>query len=155
MSAEPTEQEMLSQMCNYGGTLRRTSHSSPRKSRYAQVATTFSPGLSTAPVSRSPKRHDRQTSLSRVAAPRPTKRANRTLFRPKIDNTDSSSQVNDAHRGIFDVMGQLAHCGSRRCRVGVRLSWRGALDLSGLSSAWRAFGALQAPYARWPRAVLR
>src|SRR5271169_1547163 len=55
---------------------------------------------------RSPKRPDRQTSLSRVAALRPTKRANRTLCRPKIDNTDSSSQVSDARRGIFDVTGQ-------------------------------------------------
>ena len=55
---------------------------------------------------RSPKRPDRQTSLSRVATPRPTKRANRTLCRPEIDNTDSSSQVSDARRGIFDVTGQ-------------------------------------------------
>ena len=54
---------------------------------------------------RSPKRPDRQTSLSRVATLRPTKRANRTLCRPKIDNTDSSSQVSDARRGIFDVTG--------------------------------------------------
>jgi hypothetical protein len=55
---------------------------------------------------RSSERPDRQTSLSRVAAPRPAKRANRTLCRPKIDNTDSSSQVGDARRGIFDVTGQ-------------------------------------------------
>ena len=54
---------------------------------------------------RSPKRPDGQTSLSRVATLRPTKRANRTLCRPKIDNTDSSSQVSDVHRGIFDVIG--------------------------------------------------
>src|ERR1017187_9870 len=39
---------------------------------------------------RSPKHPDRQTSMSRVAALQPTKRANRTLYRPKIDNTDSS-----------------------------------------------------------------
>jgi len=39
---------------------------------------------------RSPKHPDRQTSMSRVAALQPTKRANRTLCRPKIDNTDSS-----------------------------------------------------------------
>jgi hypothetical protein len=32
---------------------------------------------------RSPKRPDRQTSVSRVATLRPTKRANRTLCRPK------------------------------------------------------------------------
>jgi hypothetical protein len=54
---------------------------------------------------RSPKRPDRQTSLSRMATQRPTKRTNRTLCRPKIDNTDSSSQVSDVHRGIFDVIG--------------------------------------------------
>ena len=54
---------------------------------------------------RSPKRPDRQTSLSRLAALRPTKRTNRTPCRPKIDNTDSSSQVSDAGRGIFDVTG--------------------------------------------------
>src|SRR5258708_38861279 len=39
---------------------------------------------------RSPKHLDRQTSMSRVAALQPTKRANRTLYRPKTDNTDSS-----------------------------------------------------------------
>jgi hypothetical protein len=33
---------------------------------------------------RSPKHPDRQTSMSRVAALQPTKRANRTLYRPKI-----------------------------------------------------------------------
>src|SRR5690349_18861763 len=55
---------------------------------------------------RSPKRPDRQNSLSRAAVLRPTKRANRTFCRPKIDNTDSSSQLSDASRGIFDVIGQ-------------------------------------------------
>jgi hypothetical protein len=64
---------------------------------------------------RSPKRPDRQTSLSRLAALRPTKRANRTPCRPKIDNTDSSSsQVSDAGRGIFDVTGHQMH--SAGCR---------------------------------------
>src|SRR5258707_15818559 len=55
---------------------------------------------------RSPKHPDRQTSMSRVAALQPTKRANRTLYRPKIDNTDSFWQVSDVRRGIFDVTGQ-------------------------------------------------
>jgi hypothetical protein len=57
-------------------------------------------------LKRSPERSDRQTSLSRVAAPRPTKQANRTLCRPRIDNTDSSSQVSNVRRGILDVTGQ-------------------------------------------------
>jgi hypothetical protein len=56
----------------------------------------------------SPKRLGRQTSLSRVTALRQAKRANRTLCRAKIDNTDSSWQVSDARRGIFDVTGQLS-----------------------------------------------
>jgi hypothetical protein len=56
----------------------------------------------------SPKRPGRQTSLSRVTAPRQAKRANRTLCRAKIDNTDSSWQVSDARRGIFDVTGQIS-----------------------------------------------
>jgi hypothetical protein len=76
----------------------------PRPAADALLADTFmQPGNL---PKRSPKRPDRQTSLSRVAALRPTKRANRTLCRPKIANTDSSSQVSDARRGIFDVTGQ-------------------------------------------------
>ena len=54
----------------------------------------------------SPKRPGRQTSLSRVTAPRQAKRADRTLCRARIDTTDSSWQVSDARRGIFDVTGQ-------------------------------------------------
>ena len=66
----------------------------------------------------SPKRPGRQTSLSRVTAPRQAKRANRTLRRAKIDNTDSSWQVSDARRGIFDVTGQQVRIGP--CDLGAR-----------------------------------
>ena len=60
----------------------------PRPAADSLIADTFmQPGNL---PKRSPKRPDRQTSMSRVAALQPTKQANRTLNRPKIDNTDSS-----------------------------------------------------------------
>jgi hypothetical protein len=84
---------------------------------------------------RSPKRPDRQTSLSRVAGLRPTKRANRTLCRPKIDNTDSSSQVSDVNRGIFDVMGHLCVLCHRTFLLSVNDARPGSSAAAGLLDA--------------------
>ena len=78
----------------------------PRPAADGPLADTFmQPGESAEVVTQAPWQANFAVTSDRSEA---AKRANRTLCRAKIDNTDSSWQVSDARRGIFDVTGQCS-----------------------------------------------
>jgi hypothetical protein len=69
------------------------------------------------------KPRPRQTWLSQAATRRLAKRTNSAHRQPGIDNIDSSSQVSDACRGIFDVMGVRHEVPRNRVEVKDLLRW--------------------------------
>jgi hypothetical protein len=85
------------------GTIRRTGDAD-RRALYQ--ATAYPNGIVAAAAYAGRRSSPEQSLLAIATLDRHRKQAKQALRQPRIDNTDSSLQVRDANRGIFDVTGQ-------------------------------------------------